>query len=175
MLEHVVGVGLGHARLSQQLHSRLARSPSRLVVVAGNARANNVIPGVWTVPPPRHNVVESELARALATVLAGESVPIEHCLPRKSAAHHRPLHHVDQAYDRWRGEQFRNALDMSTSIYHKLSFAPPYQDDCASHVADVERLVILVEHQNRRINCAHSTPSGGLVCQKLPELDTVQP
>lgn len=94
--------------------------------------------------PTRHDMVESELARPLAAILTGESVSIEHRLSRKPAAHHRPLHHVDEADDGRRGEQFGNAPDMSASVYYKLRFAPPYQYDRASRVADVERLVILV-------------------------------
>ena len=116
-------------------------------------------------------VVEGELTSSLATVLAREAVSVEDGLSGQPSAHHGPLHHVDEADDGRSGKHFRNALDMTAPIHYKLSLATSHQDDGASHVADVERLVILVEHQNRRINCAHSTPSGGLVCQKLSEVN----
>ena len=117
-------------------------------------------------------MIERELARLLAAVLAGEPVAIEHCLSGEAAAHYGPLHHVDQADYRRRGEQFRDALYVTAPVYDKLRLASPYQDQGASHVADVEWLVILVKHQNRRIDCAHSTPYDGLVCQKLLEAIT---
>ena len=174
MLEHVIRIGLRNSGLPQQLHPSLSRRPACLVVITGDTRADHVVPGVGAMPPARNNVIQSELACLLTAVLTGESVPIEHGLPGKSAAHHGPTHHVDKADYGRRREYIRNALDVAATINYELRLAPPDQNHCASHIADVERLIILVEHQNRRIYCAHPTPSGELVCRKLPEAITVQ-
>ena len=119
-------------------------------------------------------MIQCELACLLTTVLTSESVAIEHGLPGKSATHHGQTHHVDKANYRRRREQIRNALDVAATIDYELRLASPDQNHSASHIADVERLIVLVEHQNRRINYAHPTLSGELVCQKLPEAITVQ-
>ena len=80
MLEHIVGVGPGNFGFAQKLHSGFSRSSAGLVVVAGNAGADDVVPGVGAVAPARHDVVERELAGLFAAVLAGKSVAVEYRL-----------------------------------------------------------------------------------------------
>ena len=72
-------------RLADQAHVRFTRQPVAFARVAGNARANHVLPCSRPSAIARHDVIEIELAavKNLAAVLAGVLVALKHVVPGK--------------------------------------------------------------------------------------------
>src|SRR5256886_10623731 len=67
-------------RLADQAHVRFTRQPVAFARVAGNARANHVLPCSRPSAIARHDVIEIELAavKNLAAVLAGVPGALQH-------------------------------------------------------------------------------------------------
>ena len=151
VVEHIVRVRLRRVRLAQQLHVRLAWRPARLAMIAAHTSANHVVPRVRPFPPARQDVVQRQLPGPLAAVLAGIAVSVEHRLARKSSPHYGTLHHIDQSDHRGSGEQIGHTSNVAAPILYEFGLPSPYQRQRASHVANVQRLVVLVQHQNGRI------------------------
>jgi len=42
-------------------------------------------------------------------------------------------------------------MDIASSVFYDLSFAAKKQDYSSSHLADIERFVVLIEYQDWRI------------------------
>ena len=59
---------------AHQAHARLLGRPAALAVVARLARGDEVLPRVAAAPMARHDVVEGEVVRLAAAVLAGVAI-----------------------------------------------------------------------------------------------------
>jgi hypothetical protein len=116
-------------------------------MVALLAGRGQVLPIVDAAAVPRDNVVQSQFAGLLATVLAGETVPIEDLLAREAHLRSRPLDHVDETNDGRETENVSGAVEDIFAVFQDLGLAAVHQDERPSGVADVERLVVLVKNQ----------------------------
>jgi hypothetical protein len=70
---------------------------ARLLVVADTAGSDEVLPGVTPATVARHHVVDREVARLLAAVLAHVVIAHEDLAPGEAHLRSRPLDHVDEA------------------------------------------------------------------------------
>jgi hypothetical protein len=100
----------------------------------------------------RDNVVYGEVSGLLAAVLAGVIVPNEHL-----TSAHLPLcagafDEVDEAYHRRQGDGHGGAADIAGVFLQHLRLAPPDQDNRPPRSTDIERLVVLIEDQDRGID-----------------------
>jgi len=100
----------------------------------------------------RDNVVYGEVSGLLAAVLAGAIVSQKHL-----TSAHLPLcagafDEVDEAYYRGQSHGHGGAADIAGVLLQHLRLAPPYQDNRPPCPADIERLVVLIEDQDRGID-----------------------
>ena len=86
------------ARLLDQVHAGLFRGAIGLACVAGDARANDVLPSGRAVVLPRHHVVEIQVARVefFPAILTGVFVALKNVVPgeldllaRDAVVHHQ--------------------------------------------------------------------------------------
>jgi hypothetical protein len=94
-------------------------------------------------------VVDGEIPCLNAAVLAGEVVPNEDFAATELHARVWSFDHVYKAND---GRSFKpdgRGVDQEIVLFQDFSFAVEYQDNCASDIADVERLVVRIEHEHR--------------------------
>src|ERR1043166_2828374 len=70
-------------RLSDQMHAGLDGSSIGLVGVAGNAGANDILPGGWSSSVARDDVVQIQIlaVELIAAILAGILVPFKDVVP----------------------------------------------------------------------------------------------
>ncbi len=83
-----------------------------------------------------------------AAVLALVVVSGKHLAPREPAAMQRALHEVDQPDHRGLGEQGVRAVKVATALLQGFGLAAAQQRHRSPNVADIERLVVLIENQN---------------------------
>ncbi len=159
-------------RFADQAHVRFARKPVAFSRIAGDARANHVLPCSITTAITRHDVVEIELAAVekLAAVLAGVLVALEHVVPgkfhfllRKPIEHQKHNHPWNTNLKRNRRDYFvlwrvcRQIAPAFEIMRHEVvrlvrrnnvSVSRIYQREGATRGTDVNRLPEPVKHQN---------------------------
>jgi hypothetical protein len=91
-------------------------------------------------------VVQRQVPRLLAAVLAGEAVAEEDIAAGEAANRSRSANEVDEADDGGDFEEQCRAVEVTAAVLDDLSFAAINQYESAPDVANVERLVVLVEH-----------------------------
>ena len=126
-----------------------SRRRACLAVIARDTRADNVLPHVLAAPGTGYDVVQSQLFCLASAILACEPITVEHGLTGEPAAHQRTPDHINKPNHRRYGKGPRNAANMASPIHHQLSLAASQKYESPLGVADVEGLVILVEHQDR--------------------------
>ena len=96
-------------------------------------------------------MVQSEIPGFPPTVLAGEVVPAEYLVPGKPPLEPGAFYHICQPDNRgeWVGDQ--GASDTPTTIFNHLDLTPEQQGQGPPGGANVERFIILVEHQYRSV------------------------
>src|SRR5579884_1392389 len=149
LVEEVVAARAWLERRAPQRHPRLLQRLATLAVVAGAAGAHQVVPGVRPAAVARDEMVERQLLGLRPTVLASEVVAEKDLAAGQPHARPRPLDQRYQPDDRRPGQRPRRRADQPRPVLEDFGFAAIDQDNCAPWVTDVERLVILIQHQNR--------------------------
>jgi hypothetical protein len=103
LTDYVIAGDVRGGRLPQGLHPYFLRKAARLAAVAGHAGADHILPLVLAAPVAWDNMVNGQLMRLPATVLAGIAVSDEHLPPGELALRSRALDEVDEADDRRAG------------------------------------------------------------------------
>jgi hypothetical protein len=96
---------------------------------------------------PRYDVVQGQVARLPAAVLAGIAVALEDLLTTEAHLRSGSLDHVDEADDGRQSEDKGGAAESPSALLQHLSLASVKQDEGSPGVADVERLVVLIEDE----------------------------
>jgi hypothetical protein len=148
-VEHVVGVGPGRSGWHKELHFSLPGSATGFAVVTGDAGSNDIVPGMAAAPEARCHVVQGQVPGLSPTVLTSVPVacedlpsgetPLEQWTPHK---YHQPY------YGRGRKDGF-DCVYFTTAVSKEFSFAPIQENHRPSDVTDVQRLVVLVQYQDR--------------------------
>src|SRR5512143_2968623 len=102
-----------------------------------------------------HHMIERQVVPALSAVLAGVVVALEDLLARQLHHGARPLHVVREADHRRRGEGKALARDDVAVLLDDGRFLLGEQHDSAPDVADVQRLIVEIEHQDIGIDDRH--------------------
>lgn len=105
------------------------------------------------------DVIESEIGRPTPTVLAGVIVPDEDLFPGQFHTWTRALDHIHEADHRRRSEFPRGGSEREIVLFEDLGLAVEDKHDRSANVADIERFVILVEHQNCSTHSDRHLPS----------------
>ncbi len=143
-VHHVVNICPRFFRRACQFHPGLGYRFAALAVVAALAGAHQVVPGVRPGLAARDYVVEGEVARAYAAILAGIIVADEYLFAAEAGARVRSPDEVLQADDR-RAVYLEGGRphDLVVKLQH-LGLSAQHQNESAPDVAHVERLKILV-------------------------------
>ena len=169
--------GFGADGGAAQAHARFGGGAAGFAVVAGAAGGDEVFPGVAAAARAGDDVVEGEVGFAQAAVLAGVAVAGEDFAAGE--AHHGPgaadeVDHADHAGD---GEVGGHAAQEGGGAVERVDdfgFAACDEHDGAAHVADMQRLVVLVEHQHGLVEQGHpriSPQCGAAVTRTQATLD----
>jgi hypothetical protein len=94
------------------------------------------------------DVVEGEVVSGPAAIDARPTVPGEDLLACEADAWARSLDHVKEANDGGEDEGVRSRVEDAGSRLEDLGFPTQHQHERAADIADVERLVILVQHED---------------------------
>jgi len=150
---HYVVANYGRRRwLTAEFHaSHFGRAPC-FALVTGLAGAHHVLPGMFASEVARDDVVYGEVSGLFAAVLAGVIVSKKHLAPAHLPLRAGALDEVDQAYYRGQGHGQGRTADIAGVFFQHLSLAPPYQDNRPPRSTDIERLVVLIEDQDRGID-----------------------
>ena len=128
-------------------HPRLVGEPPALSVVAVLARCNQVVPRVRAAAVTRNDVVQGQIVRLRAAVLARVLVAEEDLAPAESHPRARPLYAVLQPNDRRRPKDLRGRADVVMVVLDDLCLLAEDESKRPSDIADVEGLVIRVKKQ----------------------------
>src|SRR5205823_2597686 len=116
-----------------------------LAVVAVLTGGDEVLPRVPAAAVAREYVVQRQLTRLPAAVLARVAVAYEHLAPGQAHLWTGPLHEVHEADDRRKQEDVARAPEPTVAVLENLRFPPVEERERAACVADVDRLVVLVK------------------------------
>jgi hypothetical protein len=100
---------------------------------------------VGAAPVPGQDVVQGEIARLLAAVLAHEVVSQEHIAAGEAALGPRAPDQVDKANDRGDLELRGGAVQVAAAVFDDFRFAAVKQDESPAYVTYVQWLIVLVQ------------------------------
>jgi len=99
----------------------------------------------------RHDMVERQVARDSAAVLARVAVPREHLGARQAPFVLGTPHALRQADDRRDGKRSGDAVDHAAAVLNQLGLAAEDEHDGVAGPAHIVGLEALIEDENRRI------------------------
>ena len=134
-------------RLASQLHSSLLRSLIALLQIAASAACDQVIPSVRSAHPSWNHMVDGELFAFRPAVLAGVVVSGQDRVTREPELWHGTTNRVAHLQDRRCRQGTLRRLQRSVSILQNFRLAKKQQREGASHVTDVKRFVVVVQHK----------------------------
>ncbi len=127
-------------------------SLAALAVVARLARRDQVLPRVAATAMARHDVVEGQVVALAAAVLAGVPVPGEDLAPAQLDPRARPPDEVLEADDRGRAVLRPRRPDHLVVVLDHFGLVAEHEPEGPWQVADVERLVILVQYEHDAVH-----------------------
>ena len=89
-------------------------------------------------------MVERQVARLLAAVLAGEAIAEKDVAAGQATLRARSANEVDKPDDGGDFEEQRGAVEITAAVLDDLGFTAIDQNESAPDVADVQRLVVLI-------------------------------
>ena len=145
--EQRVDVAARLERRAEQAQARLVEQLAALAVVARLARRDEVLPGVPAATVAGDDVVEGQVVRLAAAVLAGVPVAGEHLAPRELDPRSRAPDLVLQADDGGRPVFRPRRPDHLVVVFDHFGLFPEHEAEGSRQVTDVQRLVILVQNE----------------------------
>jgi hypothetical protein len=98
-------------------------------------------------PIAGEDVIKGEVSRLASAVLAGVAVAQEDVAAAEASAGSRPSYYVDEADNRGDLKNEGEATQVASAVLQHLGFASAHQDEGSASIADVKRLVVLIENQ----------------------------
>lgn len=117
-------------------------------MIAGLAGRNDIVPDVESATRAWDNVVDSQVGCLALAVLAGESIANEDFAPSQLHARSWPANHVHEADDGGGREDGRDAGQTMIACFEDFGTAANDKNKCAPDIAHVQRLVVLIEHED---------------------------
>jgi hypothetical protein len=105
----------------------------------------------------RNDMIERQVIGSAAAILARECIAQEDFLPGELDASARSPNEADEPDDGRVGVRLMRRRNQRIVRFEDLGFASENQHDGAASVANVERLVVLIENQDRFVhtcNCS---------------------
>ena len=138
----------------EQAEARLVERLAALAVVARLAGRDEVLPGVAAAAMARHDVVEGQVVRLAAAVLAGVPVAGEDLAAGQLDARPRPADLVLEPDHGRRAVFGPRRPDHLVVVLDHFGLLAEDEAEGPRQVADVERLVILVQHEYDTVHLA---------------------
>ena len=120
-----------------------------LSVVAGSTSTDQIIPRVDAATGPGNDVVNSEFTSSHTAVLASEVITNEDLTPAKFNTGAWTANHVRETDYRGRIIAIPGCRHADIVRLEDFRFTGNHEDDRPPNVADIERLVIMVQNENR--------------------------
>ena len=136
------------AGLVSQHHPRLGERLAAFLAIARGARADNILPEVRAAAMTRHHVVNRQVIRLNAAVLANEIVAAKNGAARERHAQSRAVHLIRQANHGGTRKFHRRRVNVAATVDDDFRLAADEEDNRASSLTHVQRFVILVENEN---------------------------
>lgn len=140
---------IGLARDTPKSHARFLGGTIALSIVARNTGSHQVLPRIASATGTRDDVVNRQRCRSRPAVLAGKSISAENVPPGKL---HLFVWHADvrmQPNNARIGVRMPHRTDEGTvACFDQLCFVEKQQEQSLADIADQDRLVALVEHQD---------------------------
>jgi hypothetical protein len=151
LVKDVVGTRVGMKRFTNEPHARFLRCSAGLAVIAALAGRHQVFPCVSAASVSRYYMVDRELMHLLTAIHAREMIALEDLTPRETHFWAWPADHVDESD--YRRSRIRHGCGpkQALALFEHLRLAMIEKDEGATNVADVQRLVVLVQNKNRGI------------------------
>jgi len=121
-------------------------------VVARLAGRHEIVPRVAATPVAWHDVIESEVRRLPAAVLAGVAIAVEDLAARELHPRSRPPDQVLEPDDGRGVELRRGCPDDLVVVLEDLGAFAEHEPKGARQVADVQRLVVLIQDQDHTLH-----------------------
>ena len=118
-------------------------------MVARLAGAHNVGPRVLPAFATGQHVIDCHIPGRRTAVLAGVVITGEDLVAGHLSARYRTLDHVDEPDHVGPFENVGDRVDVLPAVLHRLRLALADELHRPANVADVQRLVVLIEHQYR--------------------------
>ena len=100
----------------QKMHMRLFHLSASLAVITGGAGRDQIRPDMLPTHVARNDMIDRQVALALAAILAGIIVAPEKFAARELDTRTWPMDLRFQPNDRWTREQFCNRADVPASV-----------------------------------------------------------
>ena len=136
------------AGFSQQRKTRLLRGSIALQIVALEASADQVVPGVHPSLRPRNHVIDRHPPSSRPTIVALMTVPFKHIPLGERELLLRDSYIEAEAYDARDREPIGNRPDKDVELLDDLRAPPEDQNDGPPYAAHLDGLITLVEDQN---------------------------
>ena len=147
-----VDVAARLVRFAMEAQACLVKRLAALAVVAPLARGDEILPGVSAATMARHDVIQGQVVGLPAAVLAGVPVAGEDLSTAELHPGPGSADHVLEPYDGGRAELRPRRPDHLVVVLDHLGLLPEQQSEGPGQIADVERLVIVVQNENDAVH-----------------------
>lgn len=140
-------------RFPEQWHLGFGRSPVAFLVVAFQARADEIFPRIFTPPGTGDDMIDGESDIGPAAILAPMAVTPEDVFSRKDDLFERHTDVDREADDA--GERHRHGNRMEKFPIeggNHFRFTKVEQDDRFLDIADTQRLIIMIQYEHFTVN-----------------------
>src|SRR6185369_11008939 len=156
--EHRVDVAARLERWPGQPESGLLEGLTALPVVARLARGDEVLPGVPAAAMAGHDVIERQVVALAPAVLAGVAVTGEDLAPAELDPRPGPADLVLEPDDRRRVIFGTRRVDDLVVVLDDLGLLAEHEPERPRQIADVQRLVILVQDEHHSVHRWRTIP-----------------
>jgi len=147
-LDGVVRPGARAERLARELHPRLAQSLATLAVVAGLARADEILPGVRAIARLRHDVIDRQVTALQSAILAGIPIADEDLATGQLHLRAGTLDQCGEADYRRDAVIVVYGVQDQAILFEDFGLTGEDHHQGALDVANVEGFVILIEDEH---------------------------
>jgi len=131
-------------RRSQGIHAGLFRRHAAFEMVAARTGCDEIVPVRFAAQVARDNVVDRQVVRLPAAVLAGVIIPAEDLLASQFDDGARPFDHLSQADHGWQGKGLRDRVNDPSTVQDQGRFFSQDHVNCPICRGDIDWLKVRV-------------------------------
>ena len=140
-------------RLSMQGHARFCWSSVTLPIVALNARAHEVFPGIKTPTRPRHNVVHGQRDFGFPAVLTTVTITTQDVFARKDDFLVWNTDVNREADDAWKRHRYGHRVErFSFTGGNQFGLAQIQENNCLLYITDTQGLIVMIQDEHLTVH-----------------------